>query len=185
MHLEDGAWMWMRKGMVPIPAGWEMGLARGLAIWVGHCAHARRSRRSPPVFHFVSPPPVSTSTRTQAVPALSTAAAMTSRTSPPRDKAAQTYTAPVPSGPCLCPRPTIEHSFFLVLVAVVWWMLFPIIFDAPCHFALRVPIRYWFDSDADAQAREVLIEESNVQPVRCPVTVCGDIHGQFVSMRCC
>ena len=29
------------------------------------------------------------------------------------------------------------------------------------------------------QAREVLIEESNVQPVRCPVTVCGDVHGQF------
>lgn len=31
------------------------------------------------------------------------------------------------------------------------------------------------------KAREVLMEESNVQPVRCPVTVCGDIHGQFVS----
>jgi len=29
------------------------------------------------------------------------------------------------------------------------------------------------------QAREVLIKESNVQAVRCPVTVCGDIHGQF------
>ncbi len=24
-----------------------------------------------------------------------------------------------------------------------------------------------------------MMEESNVQPVRCPVTVCGDIHGQF------
>ena len=30
-----------------------------------------------------------------------------------------------------------------------------------------------------AKARDVLLEESNVQPVRCPVTVCGDVHGQF------
>jgi serine/threonine-protein phosphatase 2A catalytic subunit len=29
------------------------------------------------------------------------------------------------------------------------------------------------------QALEVLIQESNVQPVRCPVTVCGDVHGQL------
>jgi serine/threonine-protein phosphatase 2A catalytic subunit len=29
------------------------------------------------------------------------------------------------------------------------------------------------------KARELFIEESNVQPVSCPVTVCGDIHGQF------
>ncbi len=27
------------------------------------------------------------------------------------------------------------------------------------------------------KAKEILINESNVQPVRCPVTVCGDIHG--------
>ena len=29
------------------------------------------------------------------------------------------------------------------------------------------------------RVKELLIEESNVQPVASPVTVCGDIHGQF------
>eukprot|EP00727_Mastigamoeba_balamuthi_P002119 m51a1_g11904 putative protein phosphatase 2a catalytic subunit (309) ;mRNA; r:625325-626738 len=29
------------------------------------------------------------------------------------------------------------------------------------------------------KAREIFIEESNVQPVSCPVTVAGDVHGQF------
>jgi len=28
-------------------------------------------------------------------------------------------------------------------------------------------------------AKEILSQESNVQPVRCPVTIVGDIHGQF------
>jgi serine/threonine-protein phosphatase 6 catalytic subunit len=27
--------------------------------------------------------------------------------------------------------------------------------------------------------RSILMEESNIQPVSSPVTICGDIHGQF------
>jgi serine/threonine-protein phosphatase 2A catalytic subunit len=35
----------------------------------------------------------------------------------------------------------------------------------------------------DCQAKEILTNESNVSQVRAPVTICGDIHGQFHDLK--
>lgn len=43
-----------------------------------------------------------------------------------------------------------------------------------CQFQLILNILECF-----FQAKEILAKESNVQEVKCPVTVCGDVHGQF------
>ncbi|KAF7122330.1 hypothetical protein CNMCM5793_000287 [Aspergillus hiratsukae] len=48
-----------------------------------------------------------------------------------------------------------------------------------CKQLAEDDVRRLCDRVCALQAREVLQEESNVQPVKCPVTVCGDIHGQF------
>lgn len=51
--------------------------------------------------------------------------------------------------------------------------------------AMATKCKYLAESDMKRLCelvKECLMEESNIQPVRTPVTVCGDIHGQFYDL---
>lgn len=66
-------------------------------------------------------------------------------------------------------------------LALIPWLVLNTVhcYTAP-HCVLPVnhhhPVFCWSLSN---KAKEILTKESNVQEVRCPVTVCGDVHGQF------
>jgi hypothetical protein len=54
--------------------------------------------------------------------------------------------------------------------------------DLDASLALLRTCKYLPEADMTAlcaRVKALLLEESNIQPVQSPVTVCGDIHGQF------
>ena len=57
--------------------------------------------------------------------------------------------------------------------------------DLDASLALLRTCKYLPESDMTslcARVKALLLEESNIQPVQSPVTVCGDIHGQFYDL---
>ena len=47
-----------------------------------------------------------------------------------------------------------------------------------CKFPSEKKIR-----ELCSKAKEILSKEQNVQPVKAPVTICGDVHGQFHDLK--
>ena len=46
-----------------------------------------------------------------------------------------------------------------------------------CHFLPETDLKRLCEL-----VKELLMEESNIQPVHTPVTICGDVHGQFYDL---
>ena len=46
-----------------------------------------------------------------------------------------------------------------------------------CHYLPETDIKRLCE-----MVKELLMEESNIQPVNTPVTICGDVHGQFYDL---
>jgi serine/threonine-protein phosphatase 6 catalytic subunit len=83
-----------------------------------------------------------------------------------------------------------------VAAALSLFAISPKVLDHSTHTPNASMVAYtpdkWIDQLMDCQhlpepemkilcerVRAILMEESNIQPVSSPVTICGDIHGQF------
>ena len=77
------------------------------------------------------------------------------------------------------------RHFTLALDEVGFFAFTPLSFALWQEFtssAVLPPNENYFICSTHIQAKEILQQESNVQPVQAPVTICGDIHGQFYDL---
>ncbi|KAG5320384.1 PP2AA phosphatase, partial [Pseudoatta argentina] len=95
-----------------------------------------------------------------------------------------------PSEIILSTRPRLLTIFHNLLHGLLW-KLAAFNFNENCHRAFEKYHSFELEiltvvkaiesghKMAHVDAKEILAKESNVQEVKCPVTVCGDVHGQF------